>query len=100
MAGCDNGMIGIWDVQRHKPVLVRHITTSPTKWVMGLQTIDSRRFASLGVDRKLQIWSMGQTHQALHEFQLDHTAWCVHSIDQRMITGSDNGWVSVVSLDK
>lgn len=102
IAGNDTGLICIWDVNRPSPVLVHHISQAHASWVVDIQCLsDSRRFVSVGTDRKLHIWSIGQISNALHTIHLDSTTWALHheSGEPRMVAGSESGWVFVFSLE-
>jgi WD40 repeat protein len=121
IAGNDNGMICVWDVSGNNtssgamtaPVLVHHVLRAHSSWILNLVCLpDSRRFVTVGAERQMHVWNVGQLTAPLHTFQLDSAAWTVaipsgrvstkppHSSHPttRMVTGSDSGWLQVFSL--
>jgi WD40 repeat protein len=124
IAGNDNGMICVWDVSGQSsrassamatPVLVHHVLRAHTSWILNMACLpDSRRFVTVGAERQVHVWNVGQLTAPLHTFQLDSAAWTVaipnssristkpaqHSnhATARMVTGSDSGWLQVFSL--
>lgn len=110
VAGNDAGMLCVWDVGRGAttaPVLVHHVLQAHKSWMLDLCTLaDSRRFVTVGAERQMHVWSVGQLTQPLHTFQLDGSVWTVsllrnnsnELVSPRMVTGSDTGWLQVFSM--
>jgi len=103
IAGSDEQLLCIWDVSRKTPTLVHHILQAHKSWLLDIQTLpDSRRFVTLGADRTLHVWNIGQLYQPLHSFQMDHSVYTVQRGPAdlpRLVTGSDTGWIQVFSLE-
>jgi WD40 repeat protein len=115
VAGNDAGMICVWDIsgnRKSQPTLVHHIVQAHKSWILGLCFFsDHRRFVSIGAERQIHIWNVGQLSQPVHTFQLDSSVWTVsllppnnrHSSDEqapRLITGSDDGLIQIFSIAK
>jgi WD40 repeat protein len=123
IAGNDNGMICVWDMSGSStsasattaaPILVHHVLRAHTSWILNMVCLpDSRRFVTVGAERQVHVWNVGQLTAPLHTFQLDSTAWTLaipssrvstkppHNPNHaatRMVTGSDSGWLQVFSL--
>jgi WD40 repeat protein len=110
IAGNDAGMLCVWDVNRPStaPVLVHHVLCAHKSWILQVACLaDSRRFVTVGAERLIHVWSVGQLaqNQPLHTFQLDSSVWTASLLLQqiskqapRMVTGSDTGWLQVFSL--
>ena len=104
ITGSDEGLLCVWDVNRKAPTLVHHVVQAHTSWILSISAMaDSRRFLTCGADRKIHIWSVGQIYAPMHTFQSDNTVWTTHVTPQRdpqrLITGSENGWLQIYSLD-
>ena len=125
VAGNDAGRVCVWDVNPQRrgggaPVLVHHVTQAHTSWILTvIPCPDHRRLLTLGAERKLHVWNMGQMtqNQPLHTFQLDggssssSTVWTasllvsttsrhgVATLQPRLVTGSDTGWLQIFSLE-
>lgn len=123
VAGNDAGRVCVWDVTRRTrggaaPVLVHHVTQAHTSWILSVVPCpDQRRLMTLGAERKLHVWNMGQMtqNQPLHTFQLEgnSTVWTAsllgsttsrHGVgaaatQPRLVTGSDTGWLQIFSLE-
>lgn len=99
--------------QHHQqpPVLVHHVLNSnssnESSWIVDIQPLeDNRRFVTLHMDKTIQIWKLGQSlnqQHPVHTFQLDNVCWTIqrHGNDakQRLISGSENGWIQIFSLE-
>jgi len=122
VAGNDAGLLCVWDVHRssrsqQQPVLVHHVLEAHHHWILRVECLsDSRRLITLGRDRRVHVWSVSQMDRPLHTFQLDTCVWTAHVLQQqpsqssssdgnittappRLVTGSDNGWLQVFSLE-
>lgn len=106
ITGSDEGLLCVWDVNRRTPTLVHHVVQAHDSWILNVSPMgDSRRFVTCGADRKLHVWSVGQMYAPLHTFQSAHTAWTVNVMPssqqnpQRLVTGSEDGWLQVYSLE-
>lgn len=104
ITGSDEGMLCVWDVNRKVPTLVHHVVKAHTSWILSMSVLsDSRRFVTCGADRKIHVWNVGQIYAPVHTFLADSTAWTTHVTPkqdpQRLITGSEDGFVQVYSLD-
>lgn len=108
IAGNDNGMLCIWDVNRRTPTLVHHVLHAHTSWIMDLVVLeDSRRFVTVGADKRIHVWHVGQMgqQQPVHSFLVDTTVWTMCTLESkkqdvsRLITGSETGWTYVFSLE-
>ena len=104
ITGSDEGLLCVWDVNRKVPTLVHHVLQAHLSWILSVSVLsDSRRFVTCGADRKIQVWNVGQIYAPMHTFQTDHTVWTTHVTPrqdpQRMITGSEEGWLQVYSLE-
>lgn len=104
ITGSDEGMLCVWDVNRKAPTLVHHVVQAHTSWILSVSVLsDSRRFVTCGADRKIHVWNVGQIYAPMHTFQTDSTVWTTHITPkqdpQRLITGSEDGFVQVYSLD-
>lgn len=109
------------------PQLVHHVLQAHSSWILDLVAIDPRRFVSCGMDQQLHVWNVGQIYQPAHSFSSDHVAWTLSTIPLassasssmagaaststnatplsqqheqfRLVTGSEQGWLQVYSLD-
>jgi len=112
VAGNDAGMLCVWDINRTHPVLVHHVLQAHKSWILDLCCLsDSRRLVTVGAERQIHVWSVGQLaqNQPLHTFQLDGSVWTAHVLQSsssskqerapRLVTGSDTGWLQVFSLE-
>ena len=115
IAGNDAGRVCVWDVNRRRgasPVLVHHVTQAHTSWILDLIPCpDHRRLITVGAERKLHVWNIGQMtqNQPLHTFQLEDgsTVWTASLLaattgaatQPRLVTGSDTGWLQIFSLE-
>ena len=104
ITGSDEGMLCVWDVNRKVPTLVHHVVQAHTSWILSVSVLsDSRRFVSCGADRKIHVWNVGQIYAPMHTFQTDSTVWTTQITPKleppRLVTGSEDGYVQVYSLD-
>jgi WD40 repeat protein len=103
MAGSDEQLMCIWDVSRKTPTLVHHVLQAHKSWFLDISPLtDSRRFVTVGADRTLHVWNVGQLYQPLHTFQVDQSVYSVQRGPAglpRLVTGSDTGWLQVFSLE-
>lgn len=104
ISGSDEGMLCVWDVNRKVPTLVHHVVQAHTSWILSVSVLsDSRRFVSCGADCKIHVWNVGQIYAPMHTFQTDSIAWTTHVYPKldppRLVTGSEDGFVQVYSLD-
>jgi WD40 repeat protein len=103
MAGSDEQLMCIWDVNRKTPTLVHHVLQAHKSWFLDIVSLpDSRRFVTVGADRTLHVWNVGQMYQPLHTFQVDQSVYSVQRGPAglpRLVTGSDTGWLQVFSLE-
>ncbi len=99
------------------PQLVHHILQAHATWIMDLVAIDHRRFVSCGMDQQLHVWNVGQIYQPVHSFSTDQVVWTLSAMPlasspnaaakslspqqepYRLVTGSDQGWLQMFSLD-
>jgi WD40 repeat protein len=103
LAGSDEQLMCIWDVSRKTPTLVHHVLQAHKSWFLDIAPLpDSRRFVTVGADRTLHVWNVGQLYQPLHTFQVDQSVYSVQRGPAglpRLVTGSDTGWLQVFSLE-
>lgn len=103
-AGSDEQLMCIWDVSRKNPTLVHHVLQAHKSWFLDICALpDSRRFVTVGADRTVHVWNVGQLYQPLHTFQTDHSVYTVQRGPAglpRLVTGSDTGWLQVYSLSE
>lgn len=104
ITGSDEGLLCVWDIHRKVPTLVHHVVKAHSSWIMSVSVLsDSRRFVTCGSDRKIHVWSVGQIYAPMHTFQSDGTVWTTHVTPQRdpqrLITGSEDGWLQIYSLE-
>jgi WD40 repeat protein len=103
MAGSDEQLMCLWDVSRKTPTLVHHVLQAHKSWFLDILPLpDSRRFVTVGADRTLHVWNVGQLYQPLHTFQVDQSVYSVQRGPAglpRLVTGSDTGWLQVFSLE-
>mmetsp|Transcript_26899 Transcript_26899/g.41187 ORF Transcript_26899/g.41187 Transcript_26899/m.41187 type:complete len:407 (-) Transcript_26899:38-1258(-) len=102
LTGSDEGMLCVWDVNRRNgPALVHHVVLAHTSWILDVTTIDKRRFVTSGADQQIHVWSLGQGYAPLHTFHCDSIPWTIHAngTNERLVIGTDHGWLQVSSLD-
>lgn len=103
IAGSDNGFVCVWDVSRKVPTLVHHILHAHKSWIMEVTALnDSRRFATVGAEQQIHVWSFDQIYQPVHTFQTDHMVWGFETGPQnhdRLVTCSDEGGVHIFSIN-
>lgn len=117
VAGSDAGWLTVWDLQRPVPTLVHHVrpdsAESASCWILGIAFLsDSRRFCTLGTDRKIHVWEVSQLHnQPVHTFATEMDQWTMQAFTTvtasssnavpatRLVTASDTGWLQVFSLE-
>ncbi len=100
----DGGHLAVWDVVGVHKTLVHHVVHAHTSWILDIQVLaDSRRFATSGADGKIHVWQLDTMYAPTHTFHTDQSNWAVaiteHMEPQRLVTGSDKGWVQVFSID-
>ncbi|KAL7558066.1 hypothetical protein ACA910_009253 [Epithemia clementina (nom. ined.)] len=123
VAGNDQGRLCVWDCscqfkqqQQQPPALVNHLAQAHSSWILRIVAIDSRRFCSLGADKSISVWNVGQFQQPMHTFQSNQPLWSMalclgDTINSgtnklqaqqqapRLVAGSSNGWLEVYSLE-
>jgi hypothetical protein len=104
IAGSDDGSLAVWDMNRQVPTIVHHVVNAHDSWILGVSPLaDSRRFVTAGQDEKIHVWQLGTMHAPTHTFHIDQTSWTIgtsYGADpQRLVSGSDKGWIQVFSLD-
>jgi len=104
MTGSDDGSLAVWDVNRQVPTVVHHVVNAHASWILGISPLaDSRRFVTAGADGKIHVWQLGTMHAPSHTFHIDQTSWTIcasHRTEpQRLVSGSDKGWIQVFSMD-
>ena len=100
----DGGFLAVWDIVGAQKNMVHHVVNAHASWILGVSALaDSRRFVTSGADGKIHVWQLGTMHAPTHTFHTDHNNWTIaltkHREPQRLVSGSDNGWLQVFSLD-
>lgn len=107
MAGSDQGLLAVWDVQRSTPTLVHHIMDAHKGWILSMHPLsDSRRFVTAGSDNRICLWDLQQMHQASHTFQCDSTMYAVYmcggsstNVPLRLVASGKEGMLHIFSLE-
>ena len=103
---CDGGHVAVWDGLGVHKTLVHHVVQAHASWILGVRVFaDSRRFATSGMDGKIHVWQLDTLHAPTHTFHAggQTSNWAISLVQnrdpQRLVTGSENGWVQVFSID-
>jgi WD40 repeat protein len=104
ISGSDDGYLAVWDINRQSPTLVHHVVRGHTSWILQVSTLhDSRRFVTCGADRNIHVWQLDQMHAPIHTFHCDGNVQDICGLkrgeQQRLCSGSDNGWIQIFSVD-
>ena len=100
VSASDDGMLAVWDVNRKSPTLVHHVVKAHSSWILAVTPLgDSRRFLTAGADGALHVWSIGQIHTPLHTFQTTEQMWTIDASRDRLVIGSEHGWLQIYSLE-
>jgi WD40 repeat protein len=104
VSASDDGFLAVWDVSNvRSPTLVHHVVHAHTSWILAVTPLsDSRRFITVGADGKVHVWSVGQMYAPLHTFHQSTTdqIWTLHASRNRLVSGSEQGWLQVYSLEE
>ena len=102
IAGADDGFLTVFDVGRKVPTMVHHVLQAHKSWIMDVTAFqDSRRFATIGAERQIHVWTVDQMYQPFHTFQTEQSIWSVQRGPRdvpRIVTGSDTGSLQIYSL--
>ena len=104
ITGCDGGHLAVWDIGGDQKMLVHHVMHAHTTWVLGICAMsDSQRFATTGADGKIHIWTLNTLHSPTRTFHIDQCNWTIaltkNKEPQRLVSGSDKGWLHIFTLD-
>lgn len=104
VTGSDSGYLAVWDVAGAQKTLVHHVVNAHSSWILGIKALaDSRRFVTSGADGKIHVWQLDTLYAPTHTFHTDQCNWTIaltqHKEPQRLVAGSDKGWIQVFSLD-
>jgi len=102
LTGSDEGMLCVWDMNRKNgPALVHHVVLAHKSWILDVSPVDKRRFVTSGADQQIHVWSLGQGYAPLHTFHCDSIPWTIYANgnNERLVTGTDHGWLQISSLD-
>ena len=101
ISASDDGFLAVWDVNRKSPTLVHHVVDAHSSWILDVTPLsDSRRFVTAGADGKLHVWSVGQIYAPMHTFQTTEQIWTLSSSRDRLVCGSEHGWLQIYSLEE
>ena len=100
----DGGSLAVWDIGGAQKTLVHHVVNAHSSWILGVSALaDSRRFVTSGADGKIHVWQLDSMYAPTHTFHTDGNNWAItitqNRMPQRLVSGSDRGWVQVFSLD-
>jgi WD40 repeat protein len=101
---CDGGFLAVWDVGGKQKTLVHHVVNAHSSWILDVVTLpDSRKFVTSGADGVIHVWKLDAMITPAHTFHTDHKNWTVaitrNKKPERLVSGSEDGWVQVFSLD-
>jgi WD domain, G-beta repeat len=101
VSASDDGFLAVWDVNRRSPTLVHHVVNAHASWILAVTPLsDSRRFITTGADGKVHVWSVGQIYAPMHTFQSADQIWTLNASRNRLVSGSEQGWLQVYSLEE
>lgn len=100
----DGGSLAVWDIGGVQKTLIHHVINAHSSWILAVRTLaDSRRFVTSGGDGKIHVWQLDSMYAPSHTFHTDRNNWAIaitkNSMSQRLVSGSDEGWVQVFSLE-